>query len=50
VGHLKKMIKKESEEFVAINTKALEIWKVGESSLCGSMISDFWEAIIAHSS
>jgi hypothetical protein len=51
VGHLKKMIKKENEhDFAAIDAKALVIWKVGESSLYGSMISDFREAIYTHSS
>jgi hypothetical protein len=50
VGHLKKMIKKEKERtFAGIEADTLNLWKVGESSLCASMTSNFQAAISTHS-
>jgi hypothetical protein len=46
VEDLKKEIKKNNENSLAlIDVRTLKLWKVGESSLRGSMTSDFREAI-----
>jgi hypothetical protein len=50
VDHLKNMIKKKKERtFAGIEADTLNLWKVSESSLCGSMTSDFREAISTYS-
>jgi hypothetical protein len=50
VSELKKEIKKVKEHtFGAIDPDTLGLWKVGESSLRGSMSSNFREAVSTHS-
>ena len=50
VNELKKEIKKVKEHtFSAIEPDTLILWKVGESSLCGSMSSNFREVVSTHS-
>jgi hypothetical protein len=52
VAHLKDAIKKKNEHAFAasaIDANTLVIWKVGESSLCALMTSNFREVISTHS-
>jgi hypothetical protein len=50
VGELKEEIKKKFENGLrTIDADTLGLWKVGKSSPCGSMTSDFQEAISTHS-